>query len=187
MHLTVIAAFAAPILALHLRRMKHLAPENNRSLISICLDRHSRSPHHRARLQRAGTYGKQILAGWKAKEKPRALRALARTPAARSLLSHRLHEFMAWCAGHAHLPELATMRASRTPGRRAALREELLRRKAHCRSTGMRWSGTRHAQAGRQAGQQFRVSARLAVEVETEAVQEIVIDNRQTALRWRGW
>jgi hypothetical protein len=63
-------------------------------------------------LTRAGTYGKQILAGWKAKEKLRAVLALARTPAVRSQVSHRWHDFLAWWADHAHLPELATLAES---------------------------------------------------------------------------
>jgi transposase len=63
-------------------------------------------------LTRAGTYGKQILAGWKAKEKLRRLLALARTSAVRSQITHRLHDFLAWCAEHAHLPELAALAES---------------------------------------------------------------------------
>ena len=53
-----------------------------------------------------GTYGRQILAAWKAKEK---LRALARTQPARSQTSHRLHQFYDWCAEHSYLPELVTL------------------------------------------------------------------------------
>jgi transposase len=62
-------------------------------------------------LRRAGTYGRQILAAWHAKEKLRDLLALARTGhhRARSQISHRLHAFYAWCADHSHLPELVTL------------------------------------------------------------------------------
>jgi len=55
-----------------------------------------------------GTYGRQILAAWKAKEKLRALLALARTQPARSQTSHRLHQFYDWCAEHSYLPEPVT-------------------------------------------------------------------------------
>lgn len=62
-------------------------------------------------LTRAGTYGRQILAGWRAKEKLRHLLALARLGhhPARSQIGHRLHDFLAWCADHCHLPELVTL------------------------------------------------------------------------------
>ena len=62
-------------------------------------------------LTRAGTYGRQILAAWRAKEKLRDLLALARLGhhPARSQISHRLQEFLGWCADHAHLPELVTL------------------------------------------------------------------------------
>ncbi|WP_433421412.1 ISL3 family transposase [Microtetraspora malaysiensis] len=60
-------------------------------------------------LKRTGTYGKHILAGWRAKEKLRRLLALARTNPARSQISHRLHAFYVWCADHAYLPELVTL------------------------------------------------------------------------------
>jgi transposase len=56
-----------------------------------------------------GTYGKQILVAWKAKEKLRALLALARTHPARTQISHRLHQFFDWCAEHSYLPELVTL------------------------------------------------------------------------------
>jgi transposase len=60
-------------------------------------------------LKRIGTYGRHLLAGWQAKEKLRALLALARTHPARSQIAHRLHDFYAWCADHAYLPELVTL------------------------------------------------------------------------------
>ncbi|MEO3861647.1 ISL3 family transposase [Acrocarpospora sp. B8E8] len=63
-------------------------------------------------LNRIGTYGRHILAGWHAKEKLRHLLALARTNPPRSVIAHRLHAFYAWCADHAYLPELITLAES---------------------------------------------------------------------------
>jgi transposase len=60
-------------------------------------------------LRRIGTYGRHLLEGWQAKEKLRALLALARTHPTRSKIAHRLHDFYAWCADHAYLPELVTL------------------------------------------------------------------------------
>lgn len=60
-------------------------------------------------LTAAGTYGKQILAGWRAKEKLRALLALARTGVVRSQISNRMFDFLSWCADRDYLPELKTL------------------------------------------------------------------------------
>jgi transposase len=60
-----------------------------------------------------GTYGKQILAAWQAKELLRDLLRLtfkhARTLPDRSAISAALHRFNAHVADHAHLPELVTL------------------------------------------------------------------------------
>ncbi|MGH3312266.1 MAG: ISL3 family transposase [Streptomyces sp.] len=60
-----------------------------------------------------GTYGKQILAGWKAKELLRDLLHLAAKHThihpAPSAISGALHRFNAHIADHAHLPELVTL------------------------------------------------------------------------------
>jgi transposase len=60
-------------------------------------------------LTRAGTFGRQVLIGWRAKEKLRSLLALARTSTTRSRIAHRMHDFLSWCADHAYLPELRTL------------------------------------------------------------------------------
>lgn len=50
----------------------------------------------------------QILTAWIAKEELRALLALARTGATRSVIADRLHAFYAWCA-QADIDELTTL------------------------------------------------------------------------------
>jgi transposase len=60
-----------------------------------------------------GTYGRQILAGWQAKELLRDLLHLAakhtHTAPGHSAISTARYRFQAHCADHAHLPELATL------------------------------------------------------------------------------
>jgi transposase len=60
-----------------------------------------------------GTYGKQILAGWKAKELLRDILRLtakhAHTTPTRSAISAARYRFQAHCADHAFLPELTTL------------------------------------------------------------------------------
>jgi transposase len=66
-----------------------------------------------AELTSMGTFGKQILAGWKAKELLRDLLHLAakhtHTRPDREKISAALHRFNAHIADHAHLPELVTL------------------------------------------------------------------------------
>jgi transposase len=60
-----------------------------------------------------GTYGRQILAGWQAKELLRDLLHLTakhtHTSPDRSAISAARYRFQAHCADHAHLPELTTL------------------------------------------------------------------------------
>lgn len=51
----------------------------------------------------------QILAAYSAKEKLRDLLALAKTHPTRSQISHAKYRFLAWCADHAHIPEIVTL------------------------------------------------------------------------------
>src|SRR6478752_9868458 len=50
----------------------------------------------------------QILTAWIAKEELRCLLACAREQAPRSVISHRLHRFLSWCAD-SDIPELLTL------------------------------------------------------------------------------
>ncbi|MEV6865954.1 ISL3 family transposase [Streptosporangium subroseum] len=50
----------------------------------------------------------QILTAWIAKEELRSLLACAREQAPRSVISHRLHRFLSWCAD-SDIPELLTL------------------------------------------------------------------------------
>jgi transposase len=67
-------------------------------------------------LTQIGTFGKQILAAWQAKEYLRDLLRLtfkhARTTPDRAAIAAARYRFQAHCADHAHLPELVTLAAT---------------------------------------------------------------------------